>query len=529
MNCYSTSCLLTVLLLFVGCGGASPGADVTDNAAEQSASAESAENGFAEVYKSNCAVCHGDALQGAAQGAPLVGTDLQHGDSLEDIASSIRKGYPERGMPAWETTLPPESIRNLAIYVAEQRQGIVDFIDFNIYNPLTIPTEPIETRLYSLGVEVVIEDIAALPYSIAPLPDGRILLSEKLRGLSVISTDGRQSALIAGLPTIYGEAVKEGPIKYGNGWMLDVALHPDYADNGWIYLSYGDRCQDCNAVSREMNLPVSMNKLIRGRLRDGLWIDSEIIWSTEFENYTPSADVVAGGRITFDGQGHVFMSVGMKGMRRTGIQDLSKPYGKIHRVHEDGRIPDDNPFIGVEGAVPSTWSFGHRSPQGLEYDRLTDELWGTEMGPRGGDELNRLIAGGNFGWPLFSLGAEYDGRAVDDGERLGVEWSMEDIQQPVVDLTPGPAVSSFVIYRGDVFPLWRDHFIVGSLKGTNLYRFELKKGQLVDRELMYSGMGRIRDIEVDPQGAILLLLEHDAGSKIVRLVPQVTPSAVSSR
>jgi glucose/arabinose dehydrogenase len=465
-----------------------------------------------------CAVCHGESLEGAAQGVALVGTQLGHGDSVDAIASSIGRGYPELGMPAWQSVLAPEVIRNLAIYVAEQRQGIVDFADFNIYNPLTLPTEPIHTRLHSVAVEVVIEDIAPLPYSIAPLPDGRILLSEKLRGLSVISQEGKQSELIAGLPRIYAEAVKRGPIKYGNGWMLDVALHPDFRNNGWIYLSYGDRCENCNPVSRETGRPVSMNKLIRGRLLEERWVDSETIWQTEVENYTPVADVVAGGRIAFDDRGHVFMSVGMKGVERTGIQDLSKPYGKIHRVHDDGRIPRDNPFVDVEGAVPSTWSFGHRSPQGLEYDPVSGELWGTEMGPRGGDELNRLIAGGNFGWPLFSLGAEYDGRAVDDGERLGVEWSMADIQQPVVDLTPGPAVSSFVIYRGDAFPAWRDHFIVGSLKVMNLYRFKLEGNQLVERELILSDMGRIRDIEIDPQGAILLLLEHDAGSKIVRLI-----------
>jgi glucose/arabinose dehydrogenase/cytochrome c553 len=480
------------------------------------------EEGFELVFAENCAVCHGDTLQGAAQGVPLVGVDLQYGDSIEALSQSIAGGYPERGMPAWAETLAPESIHALAILIAEQRKGIVKFLDFNVYTPLVIPSEPISTELVGVKAEVVAEDLAPLPYSIAPLPDGRILLTEKMRGLSIISADGEQSALISGLPEFYNDAAHPSPenqLKYGTGWILDVALHPDYASNGWIYISYGDRCEGCNAASIEEKLPVSMNILIRGKLRNGAWVDQQVLWQTEVENYTTLTDVVAGGRIAFDHDGHVFMSVGMKGVDRSGIQDLSKPYGKIHRMYDDGGVPEDNPFFDKKGAVPTTWTYGHRSPQGLEFDPSSGKLWGTEMGPRGGDELNWLMPGGNFGWPLFSLGAEYDGRAVDDGERLGVEWSMADIQQPVVDLTPGPAVSSFVIYQGAAFPQWSGQFLVGSLKGTDFYRFEIEHNRLVHSELLFTDMGRIRDVEVGPQGRLYLLLEHSAGSKIVRLKP----------
>lgn len=490
--------------------------------AEQTAAQVRARNRqqFSGAYRDNCAVCHGEQLQGAAQGVPLQGK-LAYGDGIEALTTSISRGYPDRGMPAWEGSLSPDIIRNLAIYIAEQRMGIDVFMDFNIYNPMRIPTEPVVTEKYRVSVEVVIEGLEPLLYSMAPLPDGRILLGEKLRGLSVISASGEQSALIEGMPKIYSDAYSHewGPNKRGTGWMLDVVLHPQYENNGWIYVSYGDRCEDCNAVSREYGVPVSMNTLIRGRLKEGRWVDSEVIWQTGRENYTARQDVMAGGRIAFDDGGHVFLTVGDKGFQRSGIQDLTKPYGKIHRVFDDGRIPEDNPFYHAEGAVKSTWTYGHRSPQGLEYDLVRGELWGTEMGPRGGDELNLLVRGGNFGWPLFSLGADYNGSFVNDGERLGIEWKMEDIQQPVVDLTPGPAVSSFVIYQGSAFPNWRNQFIVGSLKGTNLYRFAIQDGELIHRELMLSGMGRIRDVEVDPQGKILLLLEHDAGGKIVRLHP----------
>ncbi len=142
-------------------------------------------------------------------------------------------------------------------------------------------------------------------------------------------------------------------LKFGIGWLLDVALHPNYEENGWIYLSFGDRCSNCNETFR--NKDVSMNKLVRGRIKDGAWIDEETIWKANVGTYTPTPDMSAGGRICFDDEGHVFLSVGFKGVTNFwGIQDLSLPYGKIHRVHDDGSIPEDNPFVDVPDALKSS-------------------------------------------------------------------------------------------------------------------------------------------------------------------------------
>jgi glucose/arabinose dehydrogenase len=195
------------------------------------------------------------------------------------------------------------------------------------------------------------------------------------------------------------------------------------------------------------------------------------------------------------------------------------PYGKIHRINDDGSIPADNPFRDVAGALPTIWTYGHRSPQGLEYDRQTGQLWETEMGQRGGDEVNRVVAGKNYGWPLYSLGLKYDGTPVDYGKDLGIEVDLEDIVQPVVDLTPSPAVSSFVFYDGSAFPEWRHNLIVGTLKATELYRMVVEGDRVVHREVLLEGFGRIRDVANGPDGAVYLLLEHASGAQIVRLVP----------
>ncbi|MDG2277839.1 MAG: PQQ-dependent sugar dehydrogenase, partial [Pseudomonadales bacterium] len=309
--------------------------------------------------------------------------------------------------------------------------------------------------------------------------------------------------------------------EWGYGWLLDVALHPKYEENGWVYLYFGDRCEDCNAISRESKTPVSMNKLVRGRIADGAWTDQEVIWESATEHYGSIPDIGAGGRLAFDGKGHLFMSVGLTGNDNfTGIQDLGRPWGKIHRIKDNGEIPLDNPFMETEGALKTIWTYGHRSPQGLEFNHATGEVWGTEMGPRGGDEVNRLQPGRNYGWPLYSKGINYDGTPIAYGKQLGIEFDLKDIVQPVVDLTPSPAVSSFIFYNGDKFPEWRGDLLVGSLKGRTLYRMEVVDNVVVHTEALVSNLTRFRDIETGPNGEIYVLLEHNSGGQILELVHQ---------
>ncbi|MGI9328042.1 MAG: PQQ-dependent sugar dehydrogenase [Pseudomonadales bacterium] len=473
---------------------------------------------FTTMYVDNCAVCHGDNMQGAAQGPALIGAPLKHGESVAELVQSIAKGFPASGMPGWEATLDEGNVQSLAILVAERR---VDrrFTDFKMDKVLEIPEHAFTSELADFRIETVATGIDPYPFSIAPLADGRILLTERKRGLSIIYPDGTRSQPLQGAPETSQLGVTVLGLDYGIGWHLDVAPHPDFANNGWIYLHHTDLCKDCETAGDKL-IPVTMNRLIRGRIEGDQWVDEEVIWSVPEHFYSSVPDLGAGGRIAFDPEGYVYLSVGIKGGYYEGVQDLSTPYGKIHRVHDDGRIPEDNPFFGKPERMQSTWTYGHRSPQGLEFNAKTGVLWGSEMGPRGGDEINVLQAGKNYGWPLYSKGVDYDGTPVEYWKDLGIEFDMQDIEQPIVDMTPSPAVASFVIYDADAFPGWREQFLVGSLKATELYRVSIKDDKHVATEVLLKDLARIRDIEVGADGLVYLLLEHEAGSQIVRLVPE---------
>ena len=470
------------------------------------------------LYQKECAVCHGDALQGAPQGTALKGADLRHGNSIDEIAKSTSKGFPERGMPAFSPALSDDQIRALAFFVSEQRQG-THLEDFRYDAPLAIPAGVLESEHHSFRVEEVISGLDPLPFSIEPLPDGSLLLTEKRRGLSIISADGEQSELIRGTPKAWADSFNFVGQPMGLGWMMEAALHPNYDSNGWIYLHYGDRCSGCNELSRKSGQDVSMNKLVRGRIRDGAWVDEEVLWKADYEHYTIMPEIAAGGRIAFDNEGFVYFGVGIKGlMEHLGVQDLSTPYGKILRLHDDGRVPDSNPFVGAPDAEPAIWSYGHRNPQGLEFNFVTNELWITEMGPRGGDEINLIEPGLNYGWPLYSLGMNYNGRPVAWGRVLGIEFDLADIEQPVMDFTPAPALSSFAFYRGGMFPSWDGDLIVGTLRASDLLRLRISKGRVVEQEVLLEDVVRFRDVEVGASGEIYLLLEHDSGGRIIKLV-----------
>ncbi len=467
---------------------------------------------FVGNYETHCSNCHGPQLEGIpAEGPALLGRALDHGESVADISKSIARGFPD--MPGWSDRLSPEEIRGLAIYIAERRVDRL-WTDFKVDAPITIPDGVVTSEEHDFRVEVVTDQLDPLPFSIQPLPDGRILVSEKMRGLRIVDTDGRISGLVSGTPEVFDDYI-ELVLVWGHGWLLDVALHPDFADNGWIYLHHTERCADCWFPAR------SFNRVVRGRIRDGQWVDEEEIWDPGPEFYSIVPDVGAGGRLAFDDRGYLYISVGIKGKSNfDGVQDLAKPWGKIHRIHDDGRVPDDNPFIDSETAYPTTWTYGHRSPQGLEFNPRTGTVWSTEMGPRGGDELNLLKPGRNYGWPLYSLGLNYDGTSVNYAELLDMTFELNDIEQPVVDLTPAPAVSSFIFYEGTRFPRWQGNALVGSLKGSELYRIVLDEEQrFTHSEVLLKQLARIRDIEAGPDGNVYLLLEHKQGGQILRLVP----------
>ena len=480
--------------------------------------------GFDSVYLEHCAVCHGGKMQGSPQGSALVGVELKAGSSVSELIASISEGIPARGMPAWRNVLSEQHMQNLAILIAEQRQNLV-YKDFMELAELNIPTDIIESELHSFEIEVVAEGIDPVVFSIEPLPDGRILVTERTLGLRILQP-GKEMVRVQGLPKLYTDVLVGGLVGAGNGQLLEVKLHPDYENNGRIYLTYGDRCGGCNERSKESGMDVSMIRVISGRLDGARWVYEQEIWSTDKEHYTSSPESSAGGRLAFDDQGYLFLSVGelnSPGLAEDGVQDLDKPYGKIFRVRSNGEIPPDNPFRDNESALPSIWSLGHRAPQGLAWDDSRKLLWSSEHGPRGGDEINLIKPGANYGWPLVSNGSYYDGSKVEFGKVLGIEFDPDDLTYPEVDFTPSPAISSLLVYEGSSFPYWQGDLIVATLKAEKLIRVRPLASGKYETETLIDKIARIRDVEQAIDGGILLLLEHISGAVVVKLSPSLKP------
>lgn len=475
---------------------------------------------YVPMFRSNCAECHSSDLRGTEHGPALIDTELKYGDTVADLINSIANRHEGTQSDNFKDTLSEVDIKGLAIFIGERRLG-QRFTDFRFDTKINLPDQPLSTEEHGFRIEAFATGLDPMSFSIEPLPGGSFLLTEKERGLTIISAEGVQSDLIAGTPQT-GSSINVMGIKYGAGWLLDVAIHPDYEDNGWIYLHYTDLCPTGCVDTEPMS--TSMNRLDRGRIRDGKWVDVETIWQTDPVWYTSQVDTAAGGRIAFDDSGHIYISVGMRDAY--GPQDMTNPSGKIHRINLDGSVPADNPFVVSSqnvGDLPFThqtiWTYGHRSPQGLEWNYNQGNAWNAEMGPRGGDEINELIAGRNYGWPYFSLGLEYSGGHVERHKAKSVEFDVESIEQTLVDITPSPAISSFAFYNGDQFPKWKDNMLLGSLKGSSLFRLVFDGNKLVHRETLFKDLSRIRDVEIGYDGFVYLLLENKTDSQIVRLVP----------
>lgn len=286
----------------------------------------------------------------------------------------------------------------------------------------------------------------------------------------------------------------------GQAGLLHVRVHPDHGRNGWIYLTYAESLGDSDKA---------MLVVARGRIRGDRWVDAEILWRAPERFYTAHLEHF-GGRFAFDGD-HLYFTVGERGVRMNA-QDLTNPLGKIHRIHADGRIPADNPFVDVEGAWPTIWTLGHRNPQGITVT-ANREVWSAEHGPKGGDELNLIQRGRNYGWPLVTHGTNYDNTPVSPHtERVGFE-------PPRTHWSPiGPAPSNLVKYEGGAFPRWRGHLLIGCLAFQQLKLVTLDGTRVTGEELVLENSGRIRDVIVGPDDLPYVALNHPNG-QIYRLRP----------
>jgi glucose/arabinose dehydrogenase len=356
---------------------------------------------------------------------------------------------------------------------------------------LAAGAQTIRTEEHTLRAVTVVAGLAH-PWSVAFLPDGRMLITERPGRLRLVGKDGKLDPRpIDGLPA--------NIVEHGQGGLLDVAVHPKFAENGWVYLSYAAR--DGSGVGTE----VARGKLVGDRL-------------TEVQTLFRMQPKSGGGRhfgsrLVFDRDGYLFITLGDRG-EQDRAQRLDDHAGKIVRLHDDGRVPADNPFAQRPGAKPEIWSLGNRNVQGAALHPRTGALWAHEHGPQGGDEINVIRAGVNYGWPVITYGANYG-----TGTKIGEGTAKPGMAQPIHYWVPSIAPSGMAFYDGERFPRWKGDVFVGALRDQILVRVKLDGEKVLKEERLLKGtFGRIRDVRAGPDGLIYLLTDESDG-KLIRLEP----------
>ncbi|HJR56920.1 MAG TPA: PQQ-dependent sugar dehydrogenase [Rhizomicrobium sp.] len=447
-------------------------------------------NPSTQLFTNSCSGCHGTDLAGARAGSLFTESFLSS-RSDADIVRTILSGIPESGMPAFAGEIAENQANQLVVYLrlrAGQLKG----------RPAFVPDpngQIVRSRKQTFRIEVVAAGLAT-PWGGAFLPDGRLLVSERNGNLRIVDTNGKlQAAPVEGTPV---------PFVRQDGGMLDVAVDPDYGRNRWIYLAYSDVVPGVtpapNSNVAPNPAPPTMTVLIRGRVVGNRWTDTQELFRAPASVYSTPSDHY-GTRFLFDGKGHLFYSLGDR-HNMAAAQNLSTPLGKIHRIHLDGSVPKDNPFVNVPGAVPTIWSLGHRNPQGLSFDPNTGLLWETEHGPSGGDEINIIDKGHNYGWGVVSMGLE-------PGITQQRAPGMDD---PIAHYTPTIAPSGISFYNGNRYPNWKGNLFVAALAGQQLLRLEVDGRKIVSQEPVLKEYGRVRQVITGPDGLLYVLLQNPTGA-----------------
>ncbi|HJV28085.1 MAG TPA: PQQ-dependent sugar dehydrogenase [Aromatoleum sp.] len=377
--------------------------------------------------------------------------------------------------------------------IAKQRRAarIAAIALLTLWGGAASAQETIRTELASVRVTPVASGLE-IPWSLAFLPDGRMLVSERPGRLRIVAPDGTLSAPLRDVPPVHAA---------GQGGLLDVALSPTFASDHLVYLSFSQPTEHGarTAVARA-TLDV-----------DGLALrDVRVIFA---QNEDPPGQHHWGSRLIFGRDGTLFITLGERFFLRDRAQDLGSHLGKVVRIRPDGSVPPDNPFVKRPGAAPEIWSYGHRNMQGAALHPQTGELWTHEHGPQGGDEVNVDKAGRNYGWPVITYGREYG-----TGARIGEGTERPDVEPPVHYWVPSIAPSGMAFYTADVFPKWKGNLFVGALKAQTLVRLELKDNRVVREERLLGALNsRIRDVRQGPDGKLYLL--DETHGRILRLDP----------
>ncbi len=363
------------------------------------------------------------------------------------------------------------------------RSGLLSMVLLLVVG-MTQAASPVRVTVVASGLET--------PWSLAFLPDGRMLVTERPGRMRIVSPHGTVSAPIAGVPDVHSR---------GQGGLLDVVLSPAFATDRTIFFSFAQPTRDGarTAVARAV-------------------LDSDALKLSEVkiifaQNESPSGGHHWGSRLVFGRDGNLFVTLGDRYSFRDRAQDLDSHMGKIVRIRPDGSVPPDNPFVGKAGVLPEIWSYGHRNVQGAALHPLTGTLWAHEHGPQGGDEINEILPGRNYGWPVITYGREYV-----IGTRIGEGTERADVEPPRHQWTPSIAPSGMSFYTGNVYPGWQGNLFVGALKFRLLARMSEEGGKVREAERLLEDVGRrIRDVRQGPDGK-LWLLEETEGS-VLRLDP----------
>lgn len=346
----------------------------------------------------------------------------------------------------------------------------------------------IESEGTNLKVETVTDSIT-LPFGMDFLPDGRLLVTDRAKGnMVVINTETGEKELLQGVPKVVGQ---------GDGGLLDVLVHPDYKNNGWIYFSYseGDTTSNTMVVDRA--------KL------DGLKLVHRERLFTALPYY--KKPLHHGSRLVLK-DGYLFIAMGEKTDLKDSAQTLNNHLGKVLRIYEDGQVPKDNPYVANTNAKPEVWSYGHRNPNGLALNPANGDLWEHEHGPMGGDEINIIKPTLNYGWPVITYGLNYDTTQVGEGIT-----KKEGMEQPVYYYKPSIAPSGMQFYSSDVIPVWKGNLFIGALALKHLNRLVIEDNKVIKEERLLTDKNwRVRSVKQGPDGYLYIGVD---GGKILRVMP----------
>ena len=426
-----------------------------------------------KIYTEKCASCHGEKVEA------FVDRKWKHGNSKSEIVASITNGYADFGMPPWGDVISQKDVAALADLIVSSLKTVQQY-DFakekkNTTGPALFKSNGMTVTLDTIATEL------SSPWGFEQMPDGSYLIADR-SGVLYHVDDKRSKKVIAGTPEVLAE---------GQGGLLDVTLHPKFNENGWIYLSYSKP----KVVDGKK---LATTAVVRGKIKKDAFVDQQEVF--EGYPYAPARHHY-GSRLVFGKTGHLFISMGDRGQEKVFPQNLETAPGKVHRVNDDGSIPKDNPFVGKGKAIASIYAYGIRNPQGMFMDQA-GVLWEHEHGPRGGDELNIIKSGANYGWPEITYGINYDGKPISQISKK------DGMQQPVNYWIPSIAPSGLTMVIGDKYPAWKGSLLIGSLRFNYVDRVVVKENKFSSQEKILLNIGRTRNVEMGRDGYIYVGIEN---------------------